>query len=207
MVEKDTVRKGYDVVGETYTERRNADTEGVDVLVAFLDGLPEGARLLDAGCGQGTPVLDRLGGATAGVGIDLSRGQLERASDRVPGTPLAQSDMAHLPFDAGTFDAVTALYSLIHVPEDERGAVLEEFARVLTSGGHLLLTEGTDEWQGSNPDWLDAGAAMEWDIVGPEATREHLRAAGFEVVEEWEVREALEDEDGSWQLFEAELVG
>lgn len=204
MVEKDVVRRGYDELVATYADERAAEGEGVEVLKGLLAELPDDARVLDAGCGQGTAILERISERVTGIGIDLSGGQLRLAAENAPGAALAQADMTRLPFETGVFDAVTAYYSLIHVPEGDHRTVLGEFARVLRPGGRLLLVEGTTEWRGTNPDWLDGGAEMQWYIAGPAATRTHLRTADFGITGEWIVGSSL-DEDAEWQLFGAEL--
>jgi ubiquinone/menaquinone biosynthesis C-methylase UbiE len=159
MVDKNAVRRGYDDVAEAYAEARDDEGRDVDLLADFLRRLPASARLLDVGCGDGTSVLARAP-ENAAVGIDISRTQLERAAETVPGVPLAQADMTSLPVCDGTVDAITAYHSLIHVPIDDHRSVVEEFARVLRPGGRVLLSEGPDEWQGTNPDWLESGVEM-----------------------------------------------
>lgn len=206
MVDKQVVRRGYDAITDTYAETRTDDSSDVTVCERFLDELEAGDRLLDAGCGQGIPVPARASESIDAVGIDLSRGQLEAARANAPLTSLTQGDMTRLPFAGDAFDAVTAYYSLIHVPEGEHQTVLDEFARVLRPGGQALVVEGTSEWHGTNPDWLDTGREMQWHIVGPEVTREQLQAAGFEVADEHLVGDGL-DEDATWQVFEARLDG
>lgn len=203
MVDKQAVRDGYDALVEEYAAQRTDDSDDVEALASFLDALPEDARLLDAGCGQGTPVLASLEAIT-GVGLDIAQGQLVRASENAPAAALVQGDMTRLPFAPDTFDAVTALWSVIHVPEGDHGTVFAEFERVLRPGGRLLLTEGTSEWRGTNPDWLGGGAAMQWHIAGPDRTREQLRGAGFEIATEQVIGGSL-DEDATWTLFEAVL--
>lgn len=208
MVEKDAVRRGYDELAETYAADRVQDGRGRDVLERFRASLPATARVLDAGCGQGTPVLRELSAAAAAVGLDISRAQLELASENVPAASLAQGDIAALPFRDGAFDAVTAYHSLIHVPREQHQAVVDEFARVLDDGGRLLLSEGPEEWDGSNPDWLGTGVEMQWHIAGAEATRDHLQTAGFAVERESAVDDSLaEGEDARWTFFAARLEG
>lgn len=195
MVEKDSVRRSYDELADTYADERSEDERALAILERFLDSPDEPERVLDAGCGGGTPVLERLDRETGAVGVDFSREQLGLASAAVPDAALAQADMTRLPFADDSFDAVVAYYSLIHVPLEEHPAVLEEFARVLRPGGRALVCEGSgEEWIGENPDWLDTGVEMGWEIAGAEATAEGLREAGFTVVDEWSAAERLADE-------------
>ncbi|QAU11463.1 class I SAM-dependent methyltransferase [Halorubrum sp. BOL3-1] len=208
MVDKNAVRRGYDALAEAYAADRNEDGRGREVLSRFLDGVSESARVLDAGCGQGTPVLRDLSESAAAVGTDVSRSQLELADERVPAASLAQGDMAALPFRDESFDAVTAYHSLIHAPREQHQEVADEFARVLVDAGRLLCSEGPDEWSGTNPNWLDTGVEMQWHIAGAEATREHLRTAGFVIEREWGVDDSLaEGDDASWTFFAARLEG
>ena len=52
---------------------------------------------------------------------------------------LAAADICHLPFKDNSFDAVVAFGVLQHLLEEERGAVLSEFQRVLVSGGTIVI--------------------------------------------------------------------
>lgn len=196
MVDKDAVRRAYDGLVETYAADRSEDGPDVAILEEGLETLPPSATVLDAGCGGGRPVLSRLCAETDAVGLDFSRGQLHLAAETAPGAALVQGDMTALPFSEGSFDAVVAYWSLIHVPMDDHGRAIDEFARVLRPGGRVLLCEGAEEWSGTNPDWLDSGVRMEWNIAGAKTTREQLRDAGFVVVDSWGAVDPLE-EDGS----------
>lgn len=205
------VRRAYDGLAPDYREARSDIDEEAALVDALLDRAPSAPRVLDAGCGAGTPVLatlaDEVGGASAetteggpdAVGVDLSREQLRLANGRVPEVALAQADMTALPFADGRFDAVTAFHSLIHVPVAEHGAVLGEFARVLRPGGLLLFSTGADAWAGSNPDWLDSGVEMRWSFPGLAETRRLLAEAGFAELDAQVVADELADEsdDGS----------
>ncbi len=198
MDERRAVREAYDEMADIYGERETSETRP-EPLKRFLGDLDAGDRLLDAGCGQG----ETLAAADAtGVGLDFSLEQLRRARKRTDAA-LVQGDMTTLPFADDAFDAACALYSLIHVPLEEHRTVIDEFARVLRPGGTLLVTEGECEWVGSNPDWLDSGSEMRWEIAGEDATREDLRAAGFDVRGTWSVPDPT-TEDGTKPFFLAE---
>ncbi|ADB60223.1 Methyltransferase type 11 [Haloterrigena turkmenica DSM 5511] len=199
MVDKDVVRRGYDELAETYAAERSEEDRERAALEAFFESLPASPTVLDAGCGQGTPVLQRGSedGAVAAVGIDFSREQLELAAANAPMASLVQGDLTDLPFHDGVFDAVIALHSLIHVPLDDHRTVLEECARVLRPGGRVLVSEGLEEWRGENPDWLETGVEMQWHVAGAATTRTQLRETGFEIVDERGVSGTL-CEDERW---------
>lgn len=82
-------------------------------------------RLLDLGCGDNE--LVRTYGH--GVGVD--------AYDWGGGA-LIVPDTSRLPFPDGSFDTVTILAALNHIPN--RAAVLREVHRLLAGGGRLLVT-------------------------------------------------------------------
>ncbi|XVH33665.1 class I SAM-dependent methyltransferase (plasmid) [Haloferacaceae archaeon DSL9] len=212
MVDKDGVRRSYDELAAVHAAQRNEDDYGTAILAEFLERLSDSALVLDAGCGQGAPVLSRFGAAARAVGLDFSREQLRLAADNAPKSDLTQGELTALPFTAAAFDAIVAYWSLIHVPMDDHQAVLDEFARALRPGGRVLLCEGTTRWIGENQDWLGSGVKMEWNIAGAKATRTHLRWAGFTIVDEWGSPSSLradadeEDDDAvPWTFFAARL--
>jgi ubiquinone/menaquinone biosynthesis C-methylase UbiE len=203
MVERDAVRRGYDELADAYATERSEASREADVLARFLEPLTPSARVLDAGCGQGDPVLRRLRASATAVGVDFSREQLALATENVPDSALVLGDMTDLPIRDGVVDAVTALNSLIHVPADDSQAVVDEFARVLRPGGRVLLSEGREEWSGTEADWLGSGVEMRWSVSGIAAARRHVRNAGFTVVGEWNVADtvAADDDDGDQWVF------
>jgi len=199
------VAAAYDEVAEAYANVGDPESPP-DVVARFLAALDRDAAVFDAGCGGGDAVLHAAVDADGPppVGLDFSGAQLDMAREAVPAAALVRGDMTALPFASDAFDAVAALYSLIHVPLDDHRTVLDEFARVLRPGGQLLLTEGHERWEGSNPDWLDSGTEMRWAIAGAAATREELRGSGFAV----DVVELVVDsatEDGTKPFFLATL--
>lgn len=206
------VRDGYDdaALAASYREQREAhDLAVAGYVESLLAALGAGGRVLDVGCGQGVPVLNRLPAGVDGIGVDLSATMLETAHERTDAA-LVRGDMTRLPIASGTVEAVTALGSVIHVPIAEHADVYAEFARVLQPGGQLLLTAAPDEdgWSGTNSDWLGSGASMVWSFPGIHRTCEGLRDAGFRIRDEHVLDETVSDEDtdgGSWVLVSAEL--
>jgi SAM-dependent methyltransferase len=100
-----------------------------------LRELPRGARVLDVGTYDGK--LFRLAGAR-GIGIDPKLA----VAARIPGVRLVQgffpADLPRLP--VGSFDAVTALAVIEHVPDDELLAWASALARLIAPRGRLIMT-------------------------------------------------------------------
>jgi len=194
MGHKETVRRGYDEFAETYSAQSSVDKRREAILKAFLDSVSNPARVLDAGCGHGTPVFRRVDLTPSVVGFDLSREQLQIARETEFVASLVQGDMTWLPFRSRVFDAITAFDSLIHVPLSDRQSVIDEFARVLRPGGSVLLSEAPKEFERTTQDWLNSGGEMRWTMAGIEATKDTLRAAGFTVTKQWNAPERTEDD-------------
>ncbi|MFG1749022.1 class I SAM-dependent methyltransferase [Streptosporangium sandarakinum] len=103
----------------------------------IVDLLGPGAGLcLDIGCGTGLYLeAIRSTGRTV-VGLDRSADQLRLARGR-DGAPLLQGDATRLPFAAGTFATVTALW--VSTDVGDFAGLVREAARVLRPGGMLLF--------------------------------------------------------------------
>jgi ubiquinone/menaquinone biosynthesis C-methylase UbiE len=114
-------------------------------LLEYVD-LPQGANLLDIGCGTGK-LLNRLLSKfpdVRGTGLDLSPEMLRmaRQSDRHrPRLIYIQGQAESLPFGEGQFDAVFSSISFLHYLQPEQ--VLREVARVLSPGGRFYLVDIT----------------------------------------------------------------
>lgn len=180
--QRKAVRRAYDEMAEVYAADRSTETNRLD---AFIDRLSGESRILDAGCGQGEPVATRLSRQFEVVGMDFSREQLRLAQANAPSIALTQGDMTTLGFATDSFDGICAYYSIIHVPIEQHPVVMSEFARVLRSGGPLLITVGEASWTGSNPDWLDSGVEMQWSYPDIEEAHEYLSDVGFELIRQW----------------------
>jgi SAM-dependent methyltransferase len=104
-------------------------------------GLTSDLRILDVGCGAGTPLANirRDFAPRLAVGIDTDRQNLERARQVVTA---ALASGAHLPFADGAFDLVLFRFVLRHVPDPR--ALLLEACRVLKPAGRIIAIDGDD---------------------------------------------------------------
>jgi SAM-dependent methyltransferase len=96
------------------------EEERIRAVLPWIDG-----RLLDIGSGPNT-LVRRYGN---GIGVDIH--------DWGGGTMVVE-DTAHIPFPSHSFDTVTFVACLNHIPNRE--AVLVEARRLVRPGGRLIVT-------------------------------------------------------------------
>lgn len=180
------VRDGYDTIADAYLaaiRTTDADDPRSAWVRRFLDSVRPESRIIDIGCGPGVPTAAQLDASGHRVvGVDISPRQVALAKSEVPGASFVAADIFDLHFDAGSFDAAIALFSLTHVP---RGRYPELFARLhswLVPGGIFLASLGRTDSAG----WLEEGFlgfdATNWtNHYAPDTMLELVRAGGFAI--------------------------
>jgi malonyl-CoA O-methyltransferase len=110
-------------------------------MLGMLPAALHGQAILDVGCGSGRYLLHALRrGAARVTGVDLSLGMLGQNAT----TRRICADAHHLPFPSRGFDLVNA--SLVAGDIPDLGAWIQELARVLTVGGHLVYSDFHPSW-------------------------------------------------------------
>lgn len=108
-----------------------------------------------------------------------------RGRKLVPDAEFQCADITELAFPPGSFAAVVAFYSIIHIPLEEQPALFDSIASWLSPAGFLLATVGWRAWTGTEPDWRGVpGATMYWSHAGAETYRQWLSERDFEIVQE-----------------------
>jgi len=114
------------------------EAEIEDAVAAFAAALPAGARVLDAGAGEGQ--YARYFAGRRYCGVDLAVGDASWNYGRLD----ALADLTALPFRQGTFQAAVHIVTIEHLREP--GCALAEMARVLLPGAELLIA-APQEWE------------------------------------------------------------
>lgn len=174
-----------------------------------LAGVPVGGAVLDVATGTGdlALALKRARPDARVVGADFAAPMLElagrKAAARGVELELVQADGTALPFEAGSFDAVTIAYGLRNFADPDAG--LREFRRVLKPAGRLVVLEFPPPPRGAFGTlfrWyftqvlprlgaLVSGESAAYSYLPesvlafftPDTLAAHMRAAGFGAVE------------------------
>lgn len=185
-----SLRQIYDGFADTYEANRGL-FEMEPVFDDFWNRLqrPEG-NALDLGCGAGEPFarsfIDRGWNV---IGVDFSERMLQLAERYVPEMQRVHADMSEVEFAPQSFDAVTAIYSLFHLPRTEYPALFKRIQHWLRPGGKILFTYATRQYTGA--DTFDGtkefmGNQLYYSHDTPEQLRLLLNQSGFEIEsEDW----------------------
>lgn len=173
------VSAGYDAIGETFAAWRrrivgDPRDEWAEELVARLD---DGARVLELGCGSGSPETRRLAQRFAVTGVDISPRQVERARAAIPGASFTVADLTELELPPASYDAVVSFYVFNHVPRDLLAPLLGRIRDWLVPGGWLLSAFGVSDLESWTGNWL--GAPTFFSSFPAEVNSRLVREAGF----------------------------
>jgi SAM-dependent methyltransferase len=175
------VADGYDAMGERFAVWReqivgDPRREWEEELASRLD---EGARVLELGCGSGSPETRRLAQRFTLTGVDISPRQVERAHAAIPDAEFLCADFTELELPPGSFDAVASFYVFNHVPRDLLARLLGRIHGWLLPGGWLLTAFGQSDMEGWTGEWL--GAQTYFSSFPPAVNSRLVREAGFRI--------------------------
>jgi SAM-dependent methyltransferase len=172
----------FDRIGEHY-DAAFPHKEGQNAAGEWLiERLPPRSRVLDVGCGTGTPTARRLADAGHEVtGIDISGGMLALARRAVPAAKFHSLDVADLDRSLGDFTAIVAFFSLLMLPRAEIPMALERIYDLLEPGGHFLLSMVEADLDDTPIHFL--GNQVRVTGYVRDELREVVTRAGFEVSE------------------------
>jgi ubiquinone/menaquinone biosynthesis C-methylase UbiE len=164
-------------------------------IVTVTDSFRDDDLILDLG-GGGEGIIGQLRGRQV-VAVDMRKQELE---DCAPGPIKVVADAKELPFLDEAFDAITAFFFFMYVPESDRASILAEAYRVLRPGGQCTIWDAKIPSRGDRtqdifivpvkaelPDRaIETGYGVRWE--GRKMTVDDItqmaQSVGFIVVEE-----------------------
>jgi len=163
----------YDANGKSFFAR-SAHVDDLPQRLRFLAYVPDGGRVLEAGCGSGRDALAFARDGYEVTAFDGSATMVELAKAHT-GLDVIHLSFAEMAWDA-VFDGVWACASLLHLPTAELPDAVSRVRHALKPGGvaFISLKLGQDE-RFANGRWFTD--------LQPEALANLLTAGGFDVLE------------------------
>lgn len=140
----------FSIVYDFVIKLHSRDIEGsLRGFIACKANLSKGDSSLDLCTGTGSVAIElakKVGEKGLVIGLDFSRGMLEKASKKVlklnlNQLHLVQANASQLPFQNGSFHGVTCSHAFYELKVDERARAIKEVARILIDGGRFCLME------------------------------------------------------------------
>jgi len=161
------------------------------IMKPYIAQLPEGARLLDGGCGLGDWTLYFSRNARPTLGLDISRDTVAKLKSLFPDADFAVGDIRDTAQPAESFDGYFSWGTFEHFEEGLDRCIAEAF-RILRPGGYLFMTVPFDNLRQSLINAFDLGRRAEpnrqpvrfyqWRLTRREL-RDCLSFGGFQVLD------------------------
>jgi demethylmenaquinone methyltransferase/2-methoxy-6-polyprenyl-1,4-benzoquinol methylase len=142
----DLFSKVYDFIIRLHSRDREGSLRG---FITEKANLSMGDKALDLCTGTGSVAVELTKGVGEKglvVGLDFSRGMLEKAKEKakrlnLDQLSLIQANASQLPFKKSSFHGVTCSHAFYELQGEERTRAIHEVGRVLIDGGRFCLME------------------------------------------------------------------
>ena len=150
-VSQDEIPGVYDSLSKTYDNwGKLAETRARDRAIELAD-IKDGQNILEVAVGTGLgfyEIVQRNPNGT-NIGVDISRGMLQKAKKRLGKLTAANYELKignafHLEAETECVDLLVNNYMFDLIAFDDMDIILEEFKRVLKKGGKLILVNMTE---------------------------------------------------------------
>lgn len=181
------VRESYDAVARVYADEIYAELRGKPFDRELLDRFAERVRgrgwVCDMGCGPAQIARHLRDRGAQVFGVDLSAGMLAEARRLNPDLQFVQGSMMALGLAAEALAAISAFYTIIHIPRPRVVTALAEMRRVLKPEGSLLLTFHLGQEDTYHEEMLGQRVSLNIALFTTEEMSGYLQGAGFRVDE------------------------
>ncbi len=195
------VRDSYDRVAQRYADEIGGELAAKPVDRALLSCLTElvspalepgptgtAVQVADLGCGPGHVAAYLTGLGLPTVGIDISPAMVEVGRARYPQVPFRVGTLLALPATDEELAGAVAFYSILHLVPEHRPTAYGEMARVIRSGGWLLIgfhvsRPGHESGEIMHADqWWGEQVDLDFYLLDPAEVAAGLAGAGFTVM-------------------------
>lgn len=132
---------GWERVASEFIASSRSSRVGVEIIRKWARALPEGAAVLDLGCGPGSPRSAALHDAGFDVhAVDAAPSLAAEYARRFPNARVATEAAEESAFFNRTFDGVLAWGLLFLLDADTQRELIRKVSRGLDRGGRFLFT-------------------------------------------------------------------
>ncbi|HSE67191.1 MAG TPA: class I SAM-dependent methyltransferase [Gemmatimonadales bacterium] len=182
---------GYEALAKDSTWSRSRSSIGVATVREWAKALPQGAAVLDLGCGTGVPISQALLDEGLSVyGVDASPSMIAEFRRRFPDAPAECRAVEDSDFFGREFDGVVAWGLMFLLRLDVQEKLITKVSRVLKSRGKFLFTSASQCGE-----WSDILTGREARSPGAQEYRRMVAASGLILQNE------AEDEGGNFYYF------
>jgi ubiquinone/menaquinone biosynthesis C-methylase UbiE len=142
-------QRTWDAIAESFDKTRQAPWRQC---IDFIATLNKNDVVIDCGCGNGRHLFPAATRCSEALGVDISKKLLSIVHQRIrenkiSNITLLHADLAHLPVQENSMDAILCIASLHNIQRREnRHAAVREMYRVLKPQGTALLSVWS-RWQ------------------------------------------------------------
>lgn len=176
------VQDTYNQIASKYADEYFHDMSDVSLLDAFLSYLPKKSFIVDVGCGPGNNTKYMMDAGYKVEGIDFSDAMIKVAEQKVPDASFKIMDMRDMLYKDKSVDGLVALYSLIHIHSKEIPTTLQEFNRVLKTGGYVFIIVQKGKSDQTLPEPLLKSEKTFVNFFSQERLADSLTNSGFTMV-------------------------
>ncbi len=171
---------GYEAVATELIAVRQQSRVGLARIHGWGRSLPQGASILDLGCGFGVPISQALiNDGFVIYGVDASSSLITEFRRRFPDVNVACEAVEDSRFFDRTFDGVIAVGLLFLMSEDSQRDLIRRVGLALNSGGRFLFTSPAQSCT-----WTDILTGRESLSLGADAYKAIIADAGLTLVGE-----------------------
>ncbi len=171
---------GYEAVATELIAVRQQSRIGLARIHVWGRSLPQGASILDLGCGFGVPISQALiNDGFVIYGVDASSSLITEFRRRFPDVNVACEAVEDSRFFDRTFDGVIAVGLLFLMSEDSQRDLIRRVGLALNSGGRFLFTAPAQSCT-----WTDILTGRESLSLGADAYKAIIADAGLTLVGE-----------------------
>ena len=171
---------GYKAVATDLIAVRQQSRIGLARIHVWGRSLPQGASILDLGCGFGVPISQALiNDGFVIYGVDASSSLITEFRRRFPDVNVACEAVEDSRFFDRTFDGVIAVGLLFLMSEDSQRDLIRRVGLALNSGGRFLFTAPAQSCT-----WTDILTGRESLSLGADAYKAIIADAGLTLVGE-----------------------